>query len=240
MILPDGILSNPIEYLKGVGPQRADLLKKELQIFSFGDLLQHIPFRHIDKSKRTRINEINTQTDTVLVHGRLSNIQLVGKYAAKRLTAILTDETGILELAWFQGVPWVQKRLKEGQQYVVFGKVSFFMGQPQIVHPEIDVLTLETGLAPGWEPVYPSTEKLTAKGLNGRALGKLTAALLQQVRPADLPENLPEYILIQKKFPSRFEAYQNVHFPDNMEAYERALCRLKFEELFFAQMRLAL
>ena len=216
------------------------MLKKELEIFTFGDLLQHVPFRHIDKSKRTRIAEIDAQTDTVLVHGRLANMEVVGKYASKRLQAQLIDETGMLELTWFQGIPWVQKRLKDGERYVVFGKVGFFMGQAQIVHPEIEPLTLETGLAPGWEPVYPSTEKLKAKGLSGRALGKLTALLLQQVKPADLPENLPADALHIKQFPSRFEAFKNVHFPKSMQEYASAIRRLKFEELFFAQLRLAL
>jgi len=223
-----------------VGPLRADLLKKELDIYTYGDLLQHVPFRHLDKSKRSRIADINPQTDVVLVHGQLSNIQLVGKYASKRLQAQLRDESGVLELAWFQGVSWVQKRLREGERYVVFGKVGFFMGQPQIVHPEIEVLSAETASAPGWEPIYSSTEKLKAKGLNGRALGKLTSLLIQQLKPADLPENLPGYILHKLVLPSRYEAYRHVHFPVNMHQYELAIKRLKFEELFYAQLRFAL
>ena len=223
-----------------MGPLRADLLKKELDIYTYGDLLQHVPFRHLDKSKRSRIADINPQTDVVLVHGQLSNIQLVGKYASKRLQAQLRDESGVLELAWFQGVSWVQKRLREGERYVVFGKVGFFMGQPQIVHPEIEVLSAETASAPGWEPIYSSTEKLKAKGLNGRALGKLTSLLIQQLKPADLPENLPGYILHKLVLPSRYEAYRHVHFPVNMHQYELAIKRLKFEELFYAQLRFAL
>ena len=215
-------------------------MKKELQIFTFGDLLQHIPFRHLDKSKRTRIAEINAQTDVALVHGTLFNLELTGKYASKRLQAQLRDETGMLELTWFQGITWVQKRLKEGERYVVFGKVSFFMGQPQIVHPEIELFSAETAQSPGWEPIYSSTEKLKAKGLNGRALGKITASLLSQIKPVDLPENLPESIIRIKAFPSRYEAYQKVHFPSSMIEHERSLNRLKFEELFYAQLRLAL
>ncbi len=223
-----------------MGPLRADLLKKELEIFTYGDLLQYVPFRHLDKSKRSRIADINPQSDVVLVHGQLSNIQLVGKYASKRLQAQLRDESGVLELAWFQGISWVQKRLREGERYVVFGKVGFFMGQPQIVHPETDLLSSETAQAPGWEPVYSSTEKLKAKGLNGRALGKLTAILLQQLKPVDLPENLPAFLLSKLAFPSRFEAFRHVHFPVSMPQYELALKRLKFEELFYAQLRFAL
>ncbi len=233
-------MSNPIEYLKGVGPLRADLLKKELQIFSFGDLLQHIPYRHLDKSKRTHIGDLHPQMDMVLVHGVLTDIELVGKYASKRLVARLRDDTGIMELAWFQGISWVQKTLKENERYVVFGKVSFFMGQPQIVHPEMELLSLETRQLPGWEPIYSSTEKLKAKGLNGRAIGKLTALLFQQLQPGDLSENLPDFLLKEKQLPSRYEAYRGVHFPVHQNQFEDCLQRLKFEELFFAQMRLAL
>lgn len=216
------------------------MLKKELQIFSFGDLLQHIPYRHLDKSKRTRIADLDSHTDMALVHGVLTDIEVVGKYASKRLQARLRDESGIMELTWFQGISWVQKSLKENERYVVFGKVSFFMGQPQIVHPEMELLSLETRQPPGWEPIYSSTEKLKAKGLNGRAIGKLTALLFQQLQSKDIPENLPVSLMQEKNFPSRFDAYRGVHFPENQQQYEACLQRLKFEEFFFAQMRLAL
>ena len=211
-----------------------------MHVFTLKDLLEHIPFRHIDKSKRAYISELNPQTDTALLHGVLQFIEIVGKNASRRLQAQLRDESGTMSLTWFQGVSWVQKRLKEGDKYVVFGKVSFFMGQPQIVHPEIELLTSENGLAPGWEPVYPSTEKLKAKGLNGRSIGKLTGILLQQLKPSDIPENLPETVIKTKKFPSRFEAFNTVHFPSSMDQYQLALKRLKFEELFFSQLRLAM
>lgn len=211
-----------------------------MHVFTLKDLLEHIPFRHIDKSKRAYISELNPQTDTALLHGVLQFIEIVGKNASRRLQAQLRDESGTMTLTWFQGVSWVQKRLKEGDKYVVFGKVSFFMGQPQIVHPEIELLTSENGLAPGWEPVYPSTEKLKAKGLNGRSIGKLTGILLQQLKPSDIPENLPETVIKTKKFPTRFEAFNTVHFPTSMDQYQLALKRLKFEELFFSQLRLAM
>ena len=204
------------------------------------DLLEHIPFRHIDKSKRAYISDLNPQIDTALLHGVLQFIEIVGKNASRRLQAQLRDESGTMTLTWFQGVSWVQKRLKSGEKYVVFGKVSFFMGQPQIVHPEIELLTSENGLAPGWEPVYPSTEKLKAKGLNGRSIGKLTANLLQQLRASDITENLPDSLLKTKKFPSRFDAFNTVHFPVSMEQYQHAVKRLKFEEFFFSQLHLAM
>jgi ATP-dependent DNA helicase RecG len=211
-----------------------------LQIFTFGDLLQHIPFRHLDKSKRTRIADLHAGLDMVLLHGVLSDMEVVGKNASKRLEARLKDESGVLKLTWFQGVSWVQKSLRENERYVVFGKVNYFMGQPQMVHPELEVLSLESRHPPGWEPIYSSTEKLKAKGLNGKAIGKLTALLFQQLQPKDMAENLPLSILQSKKYPSRFEAYRGVHFPENQKQYEDCLQRLKFEELFFAQLRLAM
>ena len=137
------ILNNPIEYLKGVGPQRADLLKKELNIFTFNDLLNYFPYRHIDKTKVNLIREINPSTDFIQVAGSLHNIDVVGIKSGKRLVATLRDKTGTLELAWFQGITWIQKILKPGEQYLVFGKVTFFQGRPQIVHPEMESLTAE-------------------------------------------------------------------------------------------------
>jgi len=132
------ILLSPIEYLKGVGPLRADMLKKELEIFTFGDLLEHFPHRHIDKTKVNSINEINPQTEYIQVAGTLLNYETVGAGRAKRLVAQLRDKTGIIELAWFQGISWVVKNLHVGSDYLVFGKTGFFNGKPQIVHPEIE------------------------------------------------------------------------------------------------------
>jgi ATP-dependent DNA helicase RecG len=235
------ILSSPIEYLKGVGPLRADLLKKELSIFTFGDLLEHFPYRHLDKTKVDPIASINPNLDFVQVKGRLIDMEVIGANRGKRLVAQLKDATGILELTWFQGINWVEKRLVVGGDYLVFGKPSFFMGKPQITHPEVDVLTPDNAEGKNvLEPIYSTTEKLKAKGLNGRTIGKLTAMLLPQVHEKDIPEILPENILQQLQLPGRYKAYCHLHFPQDAESYEAALKRLKFEELFLAQMRMAL
>src|SRR4030095_12326066 len=122
------ILNSPIEYLKGVGPQRADLLKKELNIFTFRDLLEHFPFRHVDKSKVSLISDITPQTDYIQLTGRLTNIEIIGHQGAKRMVALLRDSTGTIELVWFQGISWVQKSLASGQSYLVYGRVGFFQG----------------------------------------------------------------------------------------------------------------
>jgi ATP-dependent DNA helicase RecG len=238
---PSSILDSPVEYLKGVGPQRADLLKKELAIFTFRDLAEHFPYRHVDKTKVSYINEISPQTEYIQVAGRLLHTGIAGDKRAKRLVAELKDATGSLELVWFQGITWVQKMLQPGQSYLVYGRVSFFQNTIQIVHPEIEVWTAATREGKSFlEPVYPTTEKLKARGLSGRQIGKLTKTLIDQLREKDIPENLPTPILHTLQLVDRFEAYKQIHFPGSAAGYEAALKRLKFEELFMAQLRMNL
>jgi ATP-dependent DNA helicase RecG len=237
---PD-ILSSPIEYLKGVGPLRADLFKKELGIFTFKDLLELFPYRHVDKTQVNLITEIDPQTDFIQVAGVLVNMEIIGVGRGKRLVAQIKDKSGLLELAWFQGVNWIQKKLVVGQSYLVYGKVSFFQSRPQIVHPEMeDWLPAKSEGKNFLEPVYPSTEKLKAKGLGGRQIGKLTAALLPLLTEKEIPENLPAGILQQLKLLQRFDSYKKIHFPASPEEYNSAVKRIKFEELFFAQLRMGL
>ncbi len=235
------ILHNPIEYLKGVGPLRADLLKKELQIFTFADLLQLYPNRHIDKTRVSTIGSITPTTDYIQVAGRLIDYQIIGDGRGKRMVAILKDATGSLELAWFQGIGWAQKNLLIGTEYLVFGKTGFFNGRPQIVHPEIEVFAPFKAEGKAFlEPVYPATEKLKARGLNGRQIGKLTEALLQLLPKTEIPENLPAQLVSRLGLVSRYEALVHIHFPPSIAAYQAAVHRLKFEELFVAQIRLNL
>jgi ATP-dependent DNA helicase RecG len=220
---------------------RGELLKKELSIYTFSDLLEHYPHRHIDKTQVHKIGSISPATDFVQVVGILQQPALMGDKRARRLIAQLTDDTGTLELAWFQGANWVQKNLVPGQKYLVFGKAGFFNGKPQMVHPEIEIFTpAKEGGKDYLEPVYPATEKLKARGLNGRQLAKLTYQLFSMIKPADIPENLPAHILSDYKLMNRYEAYSNIHFPVSDKAYKSALRRLKFEELFVAQVRLNL
>ena len=231
-------MSNPIEYLKGVGPYRGDLLKKELNIFTFKDLLGHFPYRHVDKTKINLIREITSQSEYIQIAGKLMSIEVVGEKRAKRLVAELRDSTGTLELIWFQGISWIQKTLQAGGEYLVYGKISFFQGTPQITHPEIELLNRNLSDDKFiLEPIYPSTEKLKSKGLGGRQIGKLTRHLFTLINEKDIPEILPEKIIHQLKLLSRFRAFTAIHFPENMETYTGALNRLKFEELFIAQLR---
>jgi len=217
------------------------MLKKELGIFTFRDLLEHFPLRHIDKTVVNKISDINATTDFIQVAGTITNIEVIGSRNAKRMIAELKDKTGYLELVWFQGINWVQKILQEGKDYLVYGKVSFYNGRYQISHPEIELLSEATAEGKIFlEPVYSTTEKLKAKSLNGRQLGKLTAALLPQISEKDIPENIPSTILQKLKLVNRFQAYCDIHFPKSLQNYEAALNRLKFEEFFLAQIRLQL
>ncbi len=217
------------------------MLKKELGIFTFQDLLEHFPNRHIDKTQISKIKEITPQTEFIQVAGTLIDFEVIGEKRVKRLVAHLRDSTGILELAWFQGINWVHKNLYVGSDYLVFGRTGFFNGKPQIVHPEIEVYV--PAMADGkafLEPVYPTTEKLKARGLNGRQLAKLTYSLFTAIQPKDIEENIPVDVAERLKLMNRFEAYRAAHFPQTEEEYNLALHRLKFEEFFIAQVRLNL
>ena len=235
------ILSSPVEYLTGVSAVRGDLLRKELGIFTFKDLLEHYPIRHVDKTKVDTISSILIETEYAQVAGKLISMQIVGEKRSRRLIAQLKDQTGIIELVWFQGIQWVEKILHIGNQYLVFGKLGFFMGKPQMAHPDIENYTPQNAGGKSYlEPVYPSTEKLKAKGLNGKIIGKLTQELFQRITEKDIPENLPDSILKEFKLMNRFDACKQIHLPVSDKNYRQALRRLKFEELFLAQLSIQL
>jgi ATP-dependent DNA helicase RecG len=140
------ILNNPIEYIHGISTLRGDMLRKELQIFTFNDLLNYFPLRHVDKTKVDKIGDLNSSTEYTQVSGTITDIEILGEKRSKRLVAYLKDDTGEIELVWFQGINWIQKTLHVGHQYLVFGKLSFFINKPQIAHPEIETLTTGTYL----------------------------------------------------------------------------------------------
>ncbi|MEY3349553.1 MAG: ATP-dependent helicase RecG [Bacteroidota bacterium] len=214
------------------------MLKKELQIFTFEDLLFYFPFKHIDKTKITSIATITPSMDFVQVRGRLISMEVVGEKRSRRLVAHLRDGSGMIELTWFQGINWVQKILSVGVDYVAYGRLGFFLGKPQLSHPEIETLKESNESGKSFlEPIYSVTEKLKARGLNGRALGKLLYQLFLVLEEKELPENLPHSIVLDEKLVSRFTALQQIHFPKNQQQYESAIRRLKFEELFLSQLR---
>lgn len=224
-----------------MGPLKADLLKKELGIFTFEDLLNHFPLRYIDRTRIDPIGSITFYTDYIQVKGRITDIQTPGEKRSRRLIATLEDNTGIVELTWFQGIQWIQKILKVGEEYLVYGKTNFFNGRPQITHPEIEPFRQEMQNGKSYlEPVYPTTEKLKARGLNARQISKLTGTLLSQLSVKDLPENLPGIVLEKLSLQKRYDAITAIHFPKGTHDFEIALRRLKFEEFFLAQVRLGM
>ena len=208
--------------MKGVGPQRADLLKKELAIFTFNDLLQHYPYRHVDKTKISRIADLHPSIEYAQVQGKLWYYETLGERSARRLIAYLRDDTGVIELTWFKGLNWIEKILKQDETYLAFGRLSFFMGKPQIVHPELEVVKPQVnGTKSFLEPIYPTTEKLKTKGLNGRQIGKLTESLFVLLSEKDFPENLPDPLLKKFQLLPRFKAFQQIHFPSSSVLYDQ-------------------
>lgn len=239
MDFKNAILSNPIEYLKGVGPQRGELLRKEIGVHTFRDLLHYFPFRYVDRTKVEKIISLHMQMDYVQIRGKITRMEVIGDKRAKRLVANLRDETGEISLVWFQGWNWMEKTLQQNVSYLVFGKISVFNGYLQMSHPEMDLLTEEIATGkPFLEPVYYTTEKLKARGLTAKAIGKLTKNLLEQLPPGEIPENIPSPVLQQYRLMDRSKAYFKIHLPAGEDDANQARRRLKFEELFLAQIRI--
>ncbi len=217
------------------------MLRKDLNIYTFNDLLNHFPFRHVDKTQVDTIASLTMQDEYAYVAGKLLSLDMLGEGRSRRLVGKLKDNTGLIELVWFQGINYVEKIMHVGQQYLVFGKLGFFMGSPQIAHPEIENFSPQKMAGkPSLEPIYPCTEKLKARGINGSNLGKFTAELFTKIFEKDIPENLPIDIIAHYKLMNRFDAYKQIHFPASEKHYQLALRRLKFDELFFAQLRMQL
>lgn len=232
-------LKTGIEYLKGVGPQKAEMLNKELGIFNFGDLLNHFPFRFVDRSKIYKIADAPINQAAVQLKGYIKNVKAVPQKRGQRLVATLEDESGQMELLWFKGITWVKKYILPNTLYLVFGKPGTYNGKKNIVHPELEILkeqSLKGQL--GFSPVYSSTEKLKGRGLDSKGIQRLTQQLIQEIKESDLPEFLPPSIITKYKFPSRYQAYQTIHKPTNMNALRMAQARLKFDELFVLQMKI--
>jgi len=219
-----------------VSAQRGELIRKELSIFTIQDLLEYYPFRHIDKTRVDEIIQLNPHQDFTQVAGKITDIKIVGENRSRRLIVQMKDKTATIELVWFQGISWVEKQLQLGQSYLVFGRLAFFMGKPQIAHPDIEVF--HPGLLAGkscLEPIYSTTEKLKSRGLNAKAIGKITEDIFKKLNPAELFENLPASLVQKYKLMPRFQSMQQIHFPTNEALHKQAVRRIKFEELFFAQ-----
>lgn len=233
------IFKTPIAYLKGVGPHRGEVLKKELGIFSYADLLRHFPFRYIDRTRFYKIKEINAEMPYVQVLARIRRKEIIGDKRKRRLVVQAFDDTGTLELVWFQGVSWAEKNLQEGQVYILFGKPGFFNGSPQMAHPEIEPYAKSAHKRGNQklQPVYSSTEKLTQNQLDSKGIQKLQSVLLD-LAASSITENMPQYLLQRFKMMNRRDAYLAIHFPSDVHQLQQTEKRLKFEELFFLQLKL--
>ena len=229
----------PLVYLKGVGQSRAEVLKKELELHTFEDLLRHFPFRYIDRTRFYKVREIREELPYVQVLARIINKEIVGEKQSRRLVVKAKDDTGIIELVWFKGINWIEKTIIPGKVYILFGKPGFFNMMPQMAHPEME-LYMPGAQKQGnlsLQPVYNSTEKLKQFSLDSKGIQKLTAVLLD-LHAKDIRENLPLYITNQFKLLNRADAYRNIHFPADATLLNEALHRLKFEELFLLQLKL--
>lgn len=229
-------LQTPIEYLKGVGTARAELLKKELGIFTFHDLLFHFPYRHIDRTQIYQIKDVHAEMPYIQVKGIVKNLRMIGQNKGQRLVADIIDSSGTIELVWFQGIKWVKESIKEGKTYIAFGKPAQFGRTINIAHPTLDD-TEEQGKYIQIMPMYNATERMKAKGMDSKALMKLTHQIVSHPE-FQMIENLPTSIWQDNNFMQRKRAFMNIHFPENNEALLQAQYRLKFEELFFIQLRL--
>ena len=239
MSQPTTFLKTPVEFLKGVGPAKAELLQKELGIFTYGDLLHHYPYRHIDRSEFFKIKDIRRISDPVQLKGTISNIQEVRQKRGSRLTALFTDDTGGLELVWFKGVKWLKDSLRPGQKYVIYGKPTVYAGRVNLAHPEMELLDdFNKKKISGFRPLYSSSEKMKVKGLDSKGLFKIITNLVQQLTANHVYENLPANILDKYKLISKYHALVCIHFPPTKEHYIQAKRRLKFEELFFIQLQI--
>ncbi len=233
------ILDSEIKYLPGVGPKRAELLNKELNINTFRDMLFFFPFRYIDRTKIYSISEIEPSMSFIQLRGKLGKINIIGERGpGRRLTATFTDSTGSIELVFFQGIKWIKEWLKPYKEYIVFGKPTMFNHTLNMVHPEIEPATEENPIYIGnMLGVYPSTERLRNNGFGNKQIAKFMAHLLKNFGGA-LTETLPEYIVKEKSLLPFSDAITNIHFPANLKILSGAQYRLKFEELFYLQLSL--
>lgn len=233
------MLDREIIYLKGVGPQRAEIIRSELRIVTWADLLEYYPFRYIDRSQIIQVKDIISEATAVQLMGKLISIREVSNGKLKRLTAIFRDESGDIELVWFKAPKWLSDSLKLHQTYILYGKPTEFKGKFNITHPELELLEeARITQGNGLKPVYYSTQKLSGRGLHSNGIAKLTRQLIDEVK-GNIPETLPDYIIEKFKLLPRSHAIYQIHVPSNVQLLESARRRLKFEELFFIQMQLA-
>jgi ATP-dependent DNA helicase RecG len=235
-----GEMQTGIEYLKGVGPERARLLKEELNIRTFEDLLHFFPNRYIDRSQFYPINQLPQNNSEVQIKGKITQIEYISQKRGKRMVAQFEDAAGAMELVWFRGYQWIRESLKLNQPYVIFGRLNWFKGKASMPHPEMELEeNFQKGVKAAFYPIYPSTEKLINKGISQRVIHKLVAHLIER-GGTPFSETLPLYLLEYYKLIAKEKALKEVHYPTTQHDLSRAQARLKFEEFFYLQMQLIL
>lgn len=232
-------LDTPLVYLKGVGPKRAELLQKELGISTYEQLLNHYPFRYIDRTRFYKINELNPEMPLVQVVGKIISKEIVGEKQKKRIVAKFADETGTMDLVWFQSLKWVEENVMRGSTYIAFGKPALFGSSFSISHPDLENYPRQTGVTGNLtlQPIYHTSEKMKKGFLDSKGIQKLIHHIIE-LHINEVRETLPSYILEKYKLISRKDALIHVHFPANTGMLQHAERRLKFEELFFIQLQL--
>ncbi len=226
-----------IKYLPGVGEKKAAILREELNIESYEDLLYHIPYRYIDRSRIYTIHELNPQLPYIQIKARIRDLKMIGAGKSQRMVATAYDESGELELVWFKGLKYLPSQIEAGKEYLIFGQPSFFNRKINIVHPEIDSYEKIFHLLVGFQAVYPTTEKMKKAFLNSKAVSKMQAAIFQHLN-GKIPETLPNWFLQKYKLIYLHDALYNIHFPTSPEMLRKATFRLKFEELFYIQLNI--
>lgn len=233
-------MQTTLVYLKGVGPERARLLKEELNLRTFEDLLHFFPNRYIDRTRFYSINDIPRNNTEIQIKGKITSVNYIDQKRGKRMVASFEDETGIIELVWFRGYRWIRDQLKINESYIIFGRLNWFKGKASMPHPEIELeRNFEKNTKISFYPIYPSTEKLINKGLSQKVVQKMVVQLIE-TQKTPFSETLPSFLLNQYKLISKDEAIRQIHFPKNQHILTRAQMRLKFEEFFYMQMQLVL
>ncbi|MCK0179974.1 ATP-dependent DNA helicase RecG [Flavobacteriaceae bacterium S0862] len=233
-------LQTPIDYLKGVGPNRAALLRKELGIHTYQDLINLFPNRYIDRTQYYKINQLQQNSAEVQIIGQITSFKEVAQKRGKRLIATFQDDTGTMEFVWFRGHKWIRDSIKLNTPYVAFGKINWFNGKFSIPHPELELIAEhEKNLRSAMQAVYPSTEKLSNKGITNRVIIKIMQQLFLETK-GKFTETLSKNLIEEQKLLSKSEALFNIHFPKSQSLLARAQFRLKFEELFYIQLQLIL
>ena len=230
-------LDQDIKFLPGVGPQRAELLKKELEIFTFNDLLYYFPYKYIDRTKFYKVSEVTGNMQYIQLKGSIIRFETTGEGARQRLIAHFRDESGIMELLWFQGVKWVKENIRSNVEYILFGKPTIFNGKVNMVHPELEPVEnkpISTGV---FQAFYNTTENMKKKFMTSKALNKFQFTLSALIE-GKIAETLPSSLISRLKLMSLPNALRQVHFPENPNSLKSSLFRLKFEELFFIQLKI--